>query len=82
MTSVLWSADPFDWRTPGTGTIVSQVLSQTGLGGIILEHDGGGPRGQTLAAAPQIVAALRSRGYTFVTVSQLLGYGERIALER
>lgn len=82
MTSVLWSADPFDWRLPGTAAIVDRVLAQAGPGGIILDHDGGGPRAQTLAAAPAIIAALRARGYTFVTVSTLLGYRERIALER
>jgi len=80
MTSVLWSADPFDWKTPGTDAIVSRVLAQTHAGAIILEHDGGGPRAQTLAAAPLIIAALRARGYTFVTVSQLLGYTDRFAL--
>ena len=72
MTSVLWSADPFDWRLPGTGTIVGRVLSQTGP----RRHH---PRattavaraGQTLAAAPPIIAALRGRGYTFVTVSHV-----------
>jgi peptidoglycan/xylan/chitin deacetylase (PgdA/CDA1 family) len=35
-------------------------------------HDAGGPRGQTIAALPRIVAALRSRHYTFVTVPELL----------
>ncbi len=82
MTSVIWSADPLDWRTPGAGAIVSRVLSQTGPGGIILGHDGGGNRSQSLAAAPQIIAGLRTRGYRFVTVSRLLGYPERITLRR
>lgn len=82
MTSVIWSADPLDWRTPGTGAIVSRVLGQTGPGGIILGHDGGGNRSQSLAAAPQIISGLRGRGYRFVTVSRLLGYDERIALRR
>lgn len=82
MTSIIWSADPLDWRTPGTGAIVGRVLSQTGPGGIILSHDGGGNRAQTLAAAPQIIAGLRARGYRFVTVSRLLGYAERISLRR
>ena len=82
MTSVLWSADPFDWRLPGTSSIVGRVLAQTGPGGIILDHDGGGPRTQTLAAARPIITALRARGYTFVTVSALLGYRERLALQR
>lgn len=80
MTSVLWSVDPLDWRTPGTGAIVNATLGQTQAGGIILSHDGGGPRSQTLAALPQIVRALKGRGYKFVTLTDLLGYAERISL--
>ena len=82
MTSVLWSVDPLDWRSPGTGAIVSRVVSQAGPGAIILSHDGGGPRGQTLAALPQIVRALKRKGYSFVTVSELLGYREKLSLVR
>jgi peptidoglycan/xylan/chitin deacetylase (PgdA/CDA1 family) len=74
MTSVLWDVDPKDWSTPGTGTIVNTIRGQTHAGSIILEHDGGGPRGQTLAALPQYVRTLKSRGYKFVTVNELLGY--------
>ncbi len=80
MTSVLWSVDPLDWRTPGTGSIVSTVLRQASGGAIILSHDGGGPRSQTLAAMPQIVRTLKARGYKFVTLTDLLGYPERIKL--
>ena len=80
MTSVLWSVDPLDWRTPGTGSIVSTVLRQASGGAIILSHDGGGPRSQTLAAMPQIVRTLKGRGYKFVTLTDLLGYPERIKL--
>ena len=82
MTSVLWSVDPTDWATPGTPAIVSRVLAQTGPGAIILDHDGGGNRSQTLAALPQIVRALRARGYSFVTVPELLGYDVRVTLAR
>ncbi len=82
MTSVLWSVDPSDWRTPGTGAIVSRVLAQTGSGAIILLHDGGGPRSQTLAALPQIVHSLKRRGYRFVTLTDLLGYSERVTLSK
>jgi peptidoglycan/xylan/chitin deacetylase (PgdA/CDA1 family) len=74
MTSVLWDVDPQDWRTPGTGVIVNTIRSQTRAGSIILEHDGGGNRSQTLSALPQYVRTLKSRGYKFVTVSELLGY--------
>ncbi len=82
MTSVLWNVDPSDWRTPGTGAIVSRVLAQTGSGAIILLHDGGGPRSQTLAALPQIVRSLKRRGYRFVTLTDLLGYSERVTLSK
>lgn len=80
MTSVLWSVDPLDWRMPGTGSIVSTVLRQASGGAIILSHDGGGPRSQTLEAMPQIVRTLKRRGYKFVTLTELLGYPERIKL--
>ena len=82
MTSVLWSVDPLDWRQPGSGAIVSRVLSQAGPGAIILSHDGGGPRGQTLSALPQIVRAMKRKGYTFVTVDELLGYKQKLSLVR
>jgi cellulose synthase/poly-beta-1,6-N-acetylglucosamine synthase-like glycosyltransferase len=45
----------------------------TGKGNIILLHDGGGNRGHTIAALPQIIDGLRAKGYEFVAVSQLLG---------
>lgn len=82
LTSVLWSVDPSDWQSLAAGTIFQRVVSHVGPGAIILEHDGGGVRTQTLGALPQIVAALRSRGYRFVTVTALLGYPERVTLRR
>lgn len=80
MTSILWDVDPLDWRLPGTGSIVNIISSRTRGGSIILEHDGGGPRGQTLAALPQYVRTLKARGYKFVTVSELLGYKTKYKL--
>ncbi|HEX7610041.1 MAG TPA: polysaccharide deacetylase family protein, partial [Solirubrobacteraceae bacterium] len=74
LATVLWNVDPTDWALPGTGAIVQRVLGQVQRGSIILSHDGGGPRGETLAAYPQIISALRSRGYRFVTVPELLGF--------
>lgn len=82
MTSILWSVDPLDWRRPGAGSIVSRVVSATGRGAIILSHDGGGPRDQTLSALPKIVASLKRKGYSFVTVNELLGYDEKLSLVR
>jgi peptidoglycan/xylan/chitin deacetylase (PgdA/CDA1 family) len=72
MLSILWNVDPQDWRTPGTPAIVSNVLRQTHAGSIILLHDGGGPRDQTLAALPTIIHSLTARGLRFVTITQLL----------
>jgi peptidoglycan/xylan/chitin deacetylase (PgdA/CDA1 family) len=72
MTTVLWDVDPQDWGTPGTGAIYSRVVSATNPGSIILLHDGGGDRSQTIAAVPGIIHTLRSHGYHFVTVPQLL----------
>jgi peptidoglycan-N-acetylglucosamine deacetylase len=73
MTTVLWDVDPRDWSTPGTGAIKANVVGHAKPGSIVVMHDGGGPRGQTLAALPGIVASLKHRGYEFVTVSELLG---------
>jgi cellulose synthase/poly-beta-1,6-N-acetylglucosamine synthase-like glycosyltransferase/peptidoglycan/xylan/chitin deacetylase (PgdA/CDA1 family)/spore germination protein YaaH len=66
--------DPNDWSNPGTQTIVDRVLSQVAAGGdVILLHDGGGNRSETVAALPSIISDLRSRGYRFVRVSALMG---------
>ena len=65
---------PRDYTLPGTGAIEQRVLAQVRPGSIIISHDGGGPRGQTLAAYPTIIAALRARGYRIVTIPQLLGF--------
>jgi peptidoglycan-N-acetylglucosamine deacetylase len=74
LATITWNVDPRDWSLPGTGAIQTRVLSQVQPGSIVLSHDGGGPRGQTLAAYPHIIAALRRRGYRFETVPELLGF--------
>jgi peptidoglycan-N-acetylglucosamine deacetylase len=61
-----WSVDPDDWRRPGTAVIVARVLAQIRPGSIILLHDGGGDRAQTLAALQQLLPALAARGYRIV----------------
>jgi peptidoglycan/xylan/chitin deacetylase (PgdA/CDA1 family) len=74
LATVLWNVDPTDWLRPGTGAIVHRVLAGVRPGAIVISHDGGGPRGQTLAAYPAIIAALRRRHYALVTIPQLLGF--------
>lgn len=72
MLMVLWSADTDDWAKPGAGRIVEAALSHLRPGAIILMHDGGGDRRQTLAALPTIVHRLRARGYRLVTIPRML----------
>lgn len=74
LATVLWNVDPSDYTLPGVAAIEQRVLAQVRPGSIIISHDGGGPRGQTLAAYPAIIAALRARGYRIVTIPQLLGF--------
>ncbi len=72
--------DPHDWgevnggAPPPAATIVQRVLHDAtlGKGNIILMHDGGGDRANTVAALPQIIDGLRAKGYEFVSVSDLL----------
>ncbi len=73
MASVLWNVDPRDWAMPGPKAIIRRVLKAAAPGAIVLMHDGGGDRTQTVSALPKIIAALRQRGYSFVTVTALTG---------
>jgi peptidoglycan/xylan/chitin deacetylase (PgdA/CDA1 family) len=72
MLTVLWSVDPGDWRRPGTRSIISSVLARVQPGSIVILHDGGGYRDQTVAALPAIIDGLRRRHYTLVSMAQLL----------
>lgn len=74
LATILWEVDPSDYALPGVSAIEQRVLSAVQPGSIVLSHDGGGPRGQTLAAYPYIIRALRARGYRFLTVPELLGF--------
>jgi peptidoglycan/xylan/chitin deacetylase (PgdA/CDA1 family) len=71
--TVQWDVDPRDWSLPGPNRIAATVLTQARDGSIVLMHDGGGPREQTVEALPGIVDSLRGRGFRLVTVPQLLG---------
>ena len=68
------SVDPEDWQVGIIAdTIVGRIVAQQGLGSIILLHDAGGDRSQTVKALPRIVHHFRDQGYTFMTVSRLIG---------
>ncbi|MDM5189274.1 polysaccharide deacetylase family protein [Bacillus sp. DX4.1] len=73
---VLWSwhQDPRDWANPGTESIVKHVVTNAKSGDIVLLHDGGSDRSQTVAALEKILPALQKKGYRFVKVSELLRY--------
>jgi peptidoglycan/xylan/chitin deacetylase (PgdA/CDA1 family) len=73
MRTVNWDVDPRDWSDPGSSAIYADVVGHAQPGSIVVMHDGGGPRDDTLAALPQIIDTLRARGYRFATVTELLG---------
>jgi peptidoglycan-N-acetylglucosamine deacetylase len=60
-----WSVDPRDWSRPGVREIVSNILQNTRTGSIILEHDGGGNRSETVAALKIVIPRLLDKGYHF-----------------
>jgi peptidoglycan/xylan/chitin deacetylase (PgdA/CDA1 family) len=72
MVSVIWDVDTRDWTTPGSGAIYSEAVSG-GKGSIVLMHDGGGDRSQTVAALPGVIKSYKKRGYKLKTMTQLLG---------
>jgi peptidoglycan-N-acetylglucosamine deacetylase len=72
MLMVLWSADTKDYERPGVARIIYTAVSGAQPGAIILMHDGGGDRSETVAALPRIIARLRQRGFRLVTISQLV----------
>lgn len=77
MLTIQWNVDPRDWSTPGTGSIVSNVLGNIRPGAITVMHDGGGNRSQTVAALPVILRSLRARHLHQVPVTKLLGLHPR-----
>ena len=72
MLMVLWSVDTSDYRQPGVAAIVHAAVAGARPGAIILMHDAGGNRTETVEALPKIIKALRARGYKLVTVPRLL----------
>ena len=67
--SIMWSIDTHDWKDPGVNYIVRRVLDNARDGAIVLMHVGAG---QAVDALPQIIAGLRSAGFEFVLVDELL----------
>lgn len=69
--TIMWTIDTIDWRGDSATTIVNRVMSRITPGAIILMHTGAGASG-TPSALPTIITRLKSMGYRFVTISQML----------
>jgi peptidoglycan/xylan/chitin deacetylase (PgdA/CDA1 family) len=67
LTPLAWSVDPRDWSRPGVRAIIRDIEAGTRTGSIILEHDGGGNRSQTVAALKIWLPRLLDAGYQFTT---------------
>ncbi len=72
MKTTLWTVDTNDWQMGGVDGIVQAALNGASDGGIILMHDGGGDRSQTVDALDDIIVGLQGQGYEFVTIDQIL----------
>jgi cellulose synthase/poly-beta-1,6-N-acetylglucosamine synthase-like glycosyltransferase/peptidoglycan/xylan/chitin deacetylase (PgdA/CDA1 family) len=68
--SVMEDTDSEDWTRPGVESIVRNMTPQGDRGAIVLLHDAGGDRAQTVAALDRFIPAMRARGYRFITVTQ------------
>ena len=73
MNTIQWDVDPRDWSQPGTDAIYRRVIGAVRPGSIVVMHDGGGPRSETVGALGRIIRTLRQRGYRLMTVPGLLG---------
>lgn len=79
---VLADRDSEDWRRPGVAAIVSNALPAGDAGAVIMFHDAGGDRSQTVAALPVVISQLKARGYRFTTVTGALGMRSTAGVER
>jgi hypothetical protein len=64
----LWTIDPRDWARPGARAIANHVITRAHPDGVVVMHDGGGNRAQTVAALRIILPALAKQGYRFVAM--------------
>ncbi|MGZ6695226.1 MAG: bifunctional polysaccharide deacetylase/glycosyltransferase family 2 protein [Solirubrobacteraceae bacterium] len=65
--------DSKDWQRPGVAQIIHNALPRRGRGGVVMFHDGGGNRAQTVAALARLIPRLRAQGYRFVALRDMLG---------
>jgi cellulose synthase/poly-beta-1,6-N-acetylglucosamine synthase-like glycosyltransferase/peptidoglycan/xylan/chitin deacetylase (PgdA/CDA1 family) len=65
--------DTRDWQRQGVDAIVRAGLPRDGKGAVVMLHDGGGDRSQTVAAVNFMITELQGQGYTFDTVTSAVG---------
>jgi peptidoglycan/xylan/chitin deacetylase (PgdA/CDA1 family) len=69
---ILWDVDPYDWKRPGPSVVRNRILKETRPGSIVLSHD---IHPGTIEAMPSTFDALQTKGFKFVTVSELIRMG-------
>jgi peptidoglycan/xylan/chitin deacetylase (PgdA/CDA1 family) len=69
---ILWDVDPYDWKRPGLAVVRNRILKETQPGSIVLSHD---IHPGTIEAMPSTLDALETKGFKFVTVSELISMG-------
>ena len=67
---IMWNIDTLDWSQPGVEAITSAVLNNIYPGAILLFHDGGGDRTQTVSALELILSELSRQGYALLSLCQ------------
>ena len=67
---VFTNLDTKDWAKPGVARIRSAGMPRAGEGAVVMLHDGGGDRSETVAALGGLIEDLQARGYTFDTVTE------------
>jgi cellulose synthase/poly-beta-1,6-N-acetylglucosamine synthase-like glycosyltransferase/peptidoglycan/xylan/chitin deacetylase (PgdA/CDA1 family) len=65
--------DTEDWKRPGVDAIVRAGLPDHGKGAVVMMHDGGGDRSQTVRAVDLLITELQHRGYAFDTITSAVG---------
>ncbi len=71
-TSVFVDTDSDDWKRPGVSKIVQWATPKSTDGAVVLFHDAGGDRTQTIKALPQYIKKMKAKGYTFTTISGVM----------
>ena len=72
-----WDIDPSDYLRPRAAVIARRVLAALHPGAIVIMHDGGGNRSQTVAALPAIIGGIRAAGYQIVPACASLAVAKK-----